>query len=53
MKLFESHYKNNYEELITYYPVFYREVYEMVEILKAQGRLADNLLIRRETISCT
>lgn len=43
MKLFESHYKNNYEELITYYPVFYREVYEMVEILKAQGRLADNL----------
>lgn len=43
MKLFESYYKNNYEELITYYPVFYREVYEMVEILKAQGRLADNL----------
>lgn len=43
MKLFESHYKNNYEELITYYPVFYREVYEMTEILKAQGRLADNL----------
>ena len=37
MKLFESYYKNNYEELITYYPVFYREVYEMVEILKAQG----------------
>lgn len=43
MKLFENHYQNNYEELITYYPVFYREVYEMVEILKAQGRLADNL----------
>ena len=43
MKLYNNYYKNNYEELITYYPVFYREVYEMVEILKAQGRLADDM----------
>lgn len=42
MKLYSSH-NQNFEELISYYPVFYREVYEMVEILKAQGRLTDNL----------
>ncbi len=35
--------KNNYEELLSYYPVFYREVYEMREILKVQGRLADDM----------
>ncbi len=32
-----------YEELLRYYPQFYRDVYEMVEILKAQGKLADKL----------
>lgn len=35
--------RNNYEELLSYYPVFYREVYEMIEILKVQGRLADDM----------
>lgn len=35
--------RNNYEELLSYYPVFYREVYEMTEILKVQGRLADDM----------
>ena len=34
---------NCYEELLRYYPRFYRDVYEMVEILKAQGALADKL----------
>lgn len=43
MKFYEKYFKNNYEELITYYPRFYREVYEMVEILKAEGRIADTL----------
>ena len=42
MKLYNNQ-KNSYEELLTYYPAFYREVYEMTEILKAQGRLADNI----------
>lgn len=43
MKLYERYYKSNYEELITYYPRYYREVFEMVEILKAFGRVSDGL----------
>lgn len=43
MKFYEKYFENNYEELITYYPRFYREVYEMVEILKAHGRIADEV----------
>ena len=43
MKLYENYYKNNFEELITYYPRYYRDVFEMVEILKAFGRVADGL----------
>ena len=43
MKFYEKYYASNYEELITYYPRFYRDVFEMVEILKAYGRIADNL----------
>lgn len=43
MRFYEKYFENNYEELITYYPRFYREVYEMVEILKANGRLIDEI----------
>lgn len=43
MKFYNRYYANCYEELITYYPRFYRDVYEMVEILKAHGRVADTL----------
>lgn len=43
MKFYEKYYANNYDELITYYPWFYRDVFEMVEILKAHGRIADCL----------
>lgn len=43
MKFYEKYYASNYEELITYYPRFYRDVFEMVEILKAQGRIADGM----------
>ena len=43
MKFYNRYYKNNYEELLTYYPRFYRSVYEMVEILKAHGRILDEL----------
>lgn len=32
---------SNYDELITYYPRYYRNVREMVAILKANGRLLD------------
>lgn len=43
MKFYNKYFANNYEELITYYPRFYREVFEMVEILKANGRIIDEL----------
>lgn len=43
MKFYEKYYASNYEELITYYPRFYRDVFEMVEILKAHGRIADGI----------
>lgn len=41
--LYNKYYKNNYEELITYYPKFYREVLEMRAILEAEGKLADDI----------
>ena len=34
--------QKTYDELITFYPRYYRDVYEMVEILKAEGRLLDD-----------
>ncbi len=41
--LFDPYWPNNYARLITYYPVWYRDVYEMVEILKTEGQLLDDL----------
>ena len=43
MKFYEKYYANNYDELITYYPRFYRDIFEMAEILKAHGRIADGI----------
>lgn len=43
MKFYEKYYANNYDELITYYPRFYRNVFEMAEILKAHGRILDGV----------
>ena len=43
LSFYEKAFANNYEELITYYPAFYQQVYEMQEILKAQGKLADGV----------
>lgn len=43
MKFYERYFNSSYDELITYYPSFYRDVFEMVEILKAQGKVADKL----------
>lgn len=43
MKFYDRHFKNNYEELITYYPRYYRSVFEMVEILKAHGQISDDM----------
>lgn len=43
MKFYNRYFRSGYEELISYYPRFYRDVDEMVAILKAQGKLADGL----------
>lgn len=43
MRFYRRHYKNNYEKLLTYYPRYYRHVFEMVEILKAYGQISDAL----------
>lgn len=42
MQLFKFD-RNGYEELLAMYPTFYHEVYEMQEILKAEGKLQDDL----------
>ena len=43
MKFFYNRCENNYEEIASYYPRFYRDVYEMAEIWKAQGSVLDEL----------
>lgn len=40
---YNKYFANNFEELITYYPKFYRDVLEMRAILEAEGSLADGL----------
>lgn len=42
MQLFDFD-RSGYEELLSMYPGFYREIYEMQEILKAEGKLYDGL----------
>lgn len=41
MQFYSRYWPDCYEELITYYPRFYREVREMVAILHAHGHMAD------------
>lgn len=43
MKLYNKYFASNYDELITYYPRYYREVLEMKAILQAHGRIADGM----------
>ena len=43
MTFYERYYPSCYEELITYYPRFYRDVLEMNAVLKAHGKVADGL----------
>lgn len=43
MSMFNPYWKCNYDQLITYYPRFYREVLEMDAILRAEGGLADGI----------
>lgn len=43
MKFYNRYYLSNFEELITYYPRYYRDVFEMVAILKAFGQVTETL----------
>lgn len=43
MSMFNPYWKCNYDELITFYPRYYREVLEMDAILHAEGELADGI----------
>lgn len=47
--LYNKFFKSSFEELLSYYPRFYYDVFEMVEILKADGRLADDIEVGMET----
>lgn len=40
---YNKYFKSNYDELITYYPKYYRDVLEMRAILEAEGKLADDI----------
>lgn len=37
-------FNNNYDELKTYYPIFYLDIFEMNELLKTYGSLLDDLV---------
>lgn len=41
---YDADFENTYEELISYYPAFYRDVLEMRAVLEAQGRIGDNCI---------
>lgn len=40
-RFYDRQYASNYDELISYYPRYYRDVREMVAILQADGKLLD------------
>lgn len=48
MKFYGNQFGSSYEELISYYPRYYRDVLEMVAILNAQGKLLDDAKIQIE-----
>ncbi len=43
MKFYNRTYASDYDELITYYPRYYRDVFEMDAILRAVGSVTDDL----------
>lgn len=49
-RLSSPYWANTYAELITFYPRYYREVFEMDAILQAQGHLLDGVLTAAEHI---
>lgn len=47
---YNNYYNSNYEELLTYYPKFYRDVLEMRAVLEAEGKIADDLQANIEQV---
>lgn len=47
---YSNGFDTTYEELITFYPSFYRNVLEMQEILKTQGSICDNCISTINTV---
>lgn len=47
---YNNYYSSNYEELLTYYPKFYRDVLEMRAVLEAEGKIADDLQANIEQV---
>lgn len=43
MRFYNKYWSSNYDELITYYPRYYRDVLEMRAILESHGMIADEL----------
>lgn len=43
MKFYEKYYPGCFEELLTYYPDYYKNIYEMNVLLETYGRLLDNI----------
>ena len=47
---YNNGFENTYEELITFYPIFYRKVLEMRAILETDGKLIDNIIVAINTV---
>ena len=47
---YSNGFDSTYEELITFYPAFYRDVFEMRAILEAEGGLADDVIKAINTV---
>jgi len=41
---YKNGFPSSYDELVSHYPIFYRDVFEMDEILKVYGRLGDEII---------
>lgn len=48
--LFDDQYDSSYDELVTYYPTYYKDVKEMQEVLKTEGDLIDGVKVSIEQV---
>jgi hypothetical protein len=47
---YSNGFPNSYEELKTFYPIFYLDVFEMDELLRAYGKIADGIAASIELV---